>query len=65
MKEIRYFYTPEAPISQELPEEEAAHAVRVLRLQAGDEMMLMDGHGNFFRAEVTMASQKHCLYRVI
>lgn len=65
MKETRYFYTPEAPISQELPEEEAAHAVRVLRLQAGDEMMLMDGHGNFFRAEVTMASQKHCLYRVI
>ena len=65
MKETRYFYTPDAQISQELPEEEAAHAVRVLRLQAGDEMMLMDGQGDFYRAEVTMASQKHCLYRII
>lgn len=65
MKETRYFYTPDARVSQELPEEEAAHAVRVLRLQAGDEMMLMDGQGNFYRAEVTMASQKHCLYRII
>ena len=65
MKETRYFYTPDAQISQELPEEEAAHAIRVLRLQAGDEMMLMDGQGDFYRAEVTMASQKHCLYRII
>jgi len=65
MKETRYFYTPDAQISQELPEEEAAHAVRVLRLQAGDEMILMDGQGDFYRAEVTMASQKHCLYRII
>lgn len=65
MKETRYFYTPDAQISQELPEEEAAHAVRVLRLQAGDEMMLMDGQGDFYRAEVMMASQKHCLYRII
>ena len=65
MKEVRYFYTPDVAVSNELPEEEAAHAVRVLRLQAGDEMMLMDGVGNFYEAEVTLATQKHCQFRVL
>ena len=65
MKEVRYFYTPDFAVSNELPEEEAAHAVRVLRLQAGDEMMLMDGVGNFYHAEVTLATQKHCQFRVL
>lgn len=44
--------------------EEAMHALRVLRLQAGDEMMLMDGEGHFYRAEVTLAHTKHCLYEI-
>lgn len=65
MKETRYFYVPDAATGHELPEEEAQHALRVLRLQAGDEMMLMDGVGNFYRAEVTAASNHHCLYRVV
>ena len=45
MKETRFFYVPQAASSDELPEEEAKHAVRVLRLQAGDELYLMDGQG--------------------
>ena len=40
------------------------HALRVLRLQSGDEMMLMDGVGNFYRAEVTLAHTRHCLYDI-
>ena len=32
MKEARYFYAPDAQVSNELPAEEAAHALRVLRL---------------------------------
>lgn len=65
MKEARYFYVPGANEQLELPEEEAQHAVRVLRLAAGDELMLMDGTGTFYRAEVTVPSGKHCLYRII
>lgn len=65
MKETRYFYVPQAPERNELPEEEAQHALRVLRLKEGDEMMLMDGQGTFYRAEVTMASSKHCLYAIL
>ena len=40
---MHVFYTPDIQTHAELPEEEAAHAVRVLRLQAGDEVMLTDG----------------------
>lgn len=65
MKETRFFYAPEAASSEELPEEEAIHALRVLRLKSGDEMMLMDGVGNYYRAEVTLAAIRHCMYRIL
>lgn len=64
MKEERYFYVPNAAEGKELPEEEATHAVRVLRLSEGDTIWLMDGVGNFYRAEVTLAATKRCLYEV-
>ena len=63
MKEIRFFYDPQ--ISGELPEDEAKHATRVLRLSAGDELLLMDGNGIFFRAEITVADNHRCLYRIL
>lgn len=65
MKETRFFYAPEAARTDELPADEAAHAVRVVRLAAGDELMLMDGQGTFYRAEVTATTAKRCLYRVV
>ena len=65
MKETRFFYVPDAETQQELPSDEASHAVRVLRLKEGDELMLMDGKGCFYRAEVTVASNHHCLYRIL
>lgn len=64
MKEARYFYVPDAPERNSLSDEEAAHALRVLRLKAGDEIFLMDGRGTFYRAVVTIASGKHCLYDI-
>ena len=57
MKEVRFFYVPDAATQQELPEEEAQHAVRVLRMESGDEMMLMDGKGVFYRAHVAEANR--------
>ena len=65
MKEVRYFYVPDAAHQAELPPDEATHALRVLRLAAGDEIFLMDGEGVFYRARVSMASSKHCLYDVL
>lgn len=64
MKEIHYFYVPEIRHVQELPEEEAVHAVRVLRMQPGDPMVLMDGAGTFFKAVVTSVSGKRCGFQI-
>ena len=64
MKEVRFFYVPFAQDTAELPLEEAMHALRVLRLKSGDEMFLMDGKGNFYRAEVTIAATKRCMYEI-
>ena len=62
MKEERFFYDPS--LSGELPQEEAHHAVKVLRLQSGDEINLMDGHGTFCQAVITSASNHHCRYEI-
>lgn len=64
MKEVRSFYVPDALTATELPPEEAMHALRVLRMKIGDEMVLMDGQGNYYRAEVILAHTKHCLYEI-
>ena len=65
MKEVRYFYVPDAANETELPQDEAVHALRVLRLKEGDEMFLMDGEGSFYKAAVTQANSKHCCYQVL
>lgn len=62
---MHVFYTPDIQIQPELPAEEAAHAVRVLRLQSGDEVMLTDGKGNFYRAEIGIATSKRCLVNIL
>ncbi|MEG1546665.1 MAG: 16S rRNA (uracil(1498)-N(3))-methyltransferase, partial [Bacteroides sp.] len=46
------------------PEEEAQHCVRVLRLTQGDEVMLTDGKGSFYKAEINAATGKRCLVTV-
>lgn len=64
MKEIRFFYAPDAADLCELPIDEAMHALRVLRLKSGDEMFLMDGEGCFYHAIVTLAATKRCMYEI-
>ena len=65
MKETRFFYVPDAAQQNELPSDEAMHAMRVLRLKGGDEIFLMDGVGNFYRAQVTIAATHHCYYEIL
>jgi len=54
------FYTPEILQNQYMSEEESIHCVRVLRMQAGEEIGLIDGKGNFYKAVITEAHPKHC-----
>ena len=64
MKEERFFYVPQATEHNALPQEEAGHAVRVLRLKEGDTIFLIDGEGGIHQAEVTLASNKKCEYSI-
>ena len=65
MKETRYFYVPDAASTNELPAEEAAHASRVLRLESGDGVFLIDGAGCFFKAQLTLVTKGRCLYDIV
>lgn len=61
---MHVFYTPDIATSPELPEEEAGHCLRVLRLSIGDEIMLTDGKGCFYKAIISAASGKRCQVKV-
>ena len=65
MKETRFFFVPDARNRVELPQDEANHATRVLRLAEGDDFFIMDGEGYFFRAKITVATNHRCLYKII
>ncbi len=47
----------------ELPEDEAEHLVRVLRLGAGDEVDIFDGRGGLWRAEVVQVGRKSAIVK--
>ena len=58
---MQLFYTPgidAASPTYYLNEEESKHCVRVLRLQAGDHVQLIDGKGNFYPAAIADAHPK-------
>lgn len=57
---MQIFYTPDIAVNPELPEEEAGHCIRVLRLSEGDEILLTDGKGMFYKAAIIRAHHKHC-----
>ena len=46
------FYAPDIALNPQLPETEAHHCLKVLRMQPGDILRLTDGKGNFYRAEI-------------
>jgi 16S rRNA (uracil1498-N3)-methyltransferase len=49
----------------ELPEDEAEHLVRVLRLGVGDQVDVFDGRGGLWRAEVVHAGKKSAAVRTL
>ena len=58
------FYVPTLSFVHVLPEEESQHAVKVLRLQVGEEITLIDGAGGFFKAKITNPHPKHCSFEI-
>lgn len=60
MKEYHIFYAPDVERTSCLPDDEAAHAVRVLRMQAGDELLCTDGCGHLFHCTIDLATKHSC-----
>ena len=61
---MHIFYTPHIDTTHELPEDESQHCTRVLRLTTGDKIMLTDGKGSFYKATITAANNKRCLFEI-
>lgn len=63
---MHLFYTPDITTNEyTLPEEESKHCVKVLRLEVGDEIYLIDGKGGFYRCEIIQAQPKRCEVRCV
>ncbi len=65
MKELRYFYAPDALTTQQLPDEEANHVLRVLRLGEGDSLNITDGRGHLIEATITQATRRECFFKIV
>lgn len=60
---MHIFYVPNIASSL-LSEEESLHAVKVLRLQAGDAIVVVDGTGGYHHARITLPHPKHCAFEI-
>lgn len=58
---MHLFYAPDIEKNLTLPEDESHHAVKVLRLEAGADIVVLDGHGGVFDATIAIAHPKHCV----
>ena len=49
MKEFHVFYAPDIATNKELPHDEAQHITKVLRMKEGEEIIITDGKGSFYK----------------
>ena len=65
---MQLFYTPDIDAASStfyLNEEESKHCIRVLRLQVGDQVQLIDGRGSFYTAAITDAHPKKTKLQIV
>lgn len=58
------FYCPTISTACILSEEESQHAVKVLRLKTGDDILVVDGVGGYYKAKISHPHPKHCSFEV-
>lgn len=61
---MHLFYQPNI-FSMILSEEESLHAVKVLRLQAGDDIVIVDVAGGYYQAKITLPHHKKCGFEIV
>lgn len=66
--EKRIFYHPDLEPGQTetlLPEEDARHIIKVLRMKTGESLTLTDGRGHWFEARILQADSRQCRLEVL
>ena len=62
---MQLFYVPKISGTEVIfTETESKHAVRVLRLQKGTQVQIVDGEGGFYEAEITDANPRRCTLEI-
>lgn len=59
------FYAPDIETNPILPESDSQHCCRVLRMQAGDEIEIVDGKGGLYRCRIVTAHNKRTAIEVV
>ncbi|MBQ1722316.1 MAG: 16S rRNA (uracil(1498)-N(3))-methyltransferase [Muribaculaceae bacterium] len=59
------FYAPDIARTLALPEEEARHCTRVLRMHEGDVIEVVDGAGRLYQCRITLAHDKRCNVEIV
>ena len=65
---LPFFYTEQIKISDKefiLNEETSKHVAQVLRMQNGEQLLLTDGKGNLFTAEIIDDNRKKCIVKIV
>jgi 16S rRNA (uracil1498-N3)-methyltransferase len=58
------FFCPDIALNPQLPEQESQHCARVLRMQEGDLLTVVDGKGSFYRCTLVQAHAKRSIVRI-
>ncbi len=59
------FFAPDIAETLTLPESDSAHCIRVLRMQAGDEIEVVDGKGHIYKCRIAVAHQKRTAVEIL
>ena len=58
------FFAPDILQNPQLPEQESLHCARVLRMQAGDTLTVIDGQGAFYHCTLVQPHAKRCIVQI-
>jgi hypothetical protein len=59
------FYAPDILSTFKLDEEESNHAIKVLRMKAGDSLQIVDGKGGYYEARISDPNHKRCGVEIV
>lgn len=59
------FYAPDIAVSPFLPESDSQHCCKVLRMQSGDVIDLVDGRGSLYRCRIVNAHNKRTEVEIV